>query len=76
MSKKEQVKTNIETSRSLFLAFLTALFGVCGFIFYQRKELNAYEFIFLGVVALGITAILCVCAVAYNKQQKELRDLE
>lgn len=75
MSKKEQVKTNIETTRALFLAFLTALFGVCGFIFYQRKELNAYEFVFLGIVALGITAILCACAMVYNKQQKELKDL-
>lgn len=75
MSKKEQVKTNIETTRSLFLAFLTALFGVCGFMFYQRKELHAYEFIFLGVVALGIAVILCICAVVYNRQQKELKDL-
>lgn len=75
MSKKEQLKTNIETTRALFLAFLTALFGLCGFIFYQRKDLNVYEFIFLTLVALGITTILCVCAIVYNKQQKKLKDL-
>lgn len=75
MSKKEQVKTNIETIRAVFLAFLGALFGVCGYTFYQRKELNAYELAFLCVVALGISAILCICALLYAKQTKRLKDL-
>ena len=75
MSKKEQVKSNIETIRAVFLAFLGALFGVCGYTFYERKGLNAYELAFLGVVALVITAVLFACALFYYKQTKKLKDL-
>ena len=40
MSKKEEVQTNIGLLQNLILAFLGALFAVCGFAFLQRKELN------------------------------------
>lgn len=40
MSKKEEVKTNIETLRALILAFLTALFGVSSYTFIERKALG------------------------------------
>ena len=75
MSKKEEVKSNIELLKALILAFLGALFGVCGFAFLQRKELDLYEFIFLAVVIVFLTSIVCICGVLYNKQRKRLRDL-
>ena len=75
MSKKEEVKTNIELLRALILAFLTALFGVCGFAFLQRRELNLYEFIFLAVVVVFLAGVICLCGVLYDRQRKQLRDL-
>ena len=75
MSKKEEVKSNIELLRGLIFTFLGALFGVCGFTFLQRKELDLYEFIFLAVVIVFLTSVICICGVLYNKQRQRLRDL-
>lgn len=75
MSKKEEVQTNIGLLQNLILAFLGALFAVCGFAFLQRKELNLYEFIFLAVVVVLLSGIICFFGVLYNKQRKRLRDL-
>ena len=75
MSKKEEVKTNIEFLKALILAFLAALFGVCSFAFLQRKELNLYEFIFLAVVVVVLAGVICIFGVFYNKERKQLRDL-
>lgn len=38
MSKKEEVKTNIGLLQNLILAFLGALFAVCGFAFCNAKS--------------------------------------
>ena len=75
MSKKEEVQTNIGLLQNLILTFLGALFAVCGFAFLQRKELNLYEFIFLAVVVMLLSGIICFFGVLYNKQRKRLRDL-
>lgn len=45
------------------------------FAFLQRKELNLYEFIFLAVVVVLLSGIICFFGVLYNKQRKRLRDL-
>ncbi len=75
MSKKEEVKTNIETLRALILAFLTALFGVSSYTFIERKALGWYEFGFLALIIMFLFSCVCICAVLYNKQRKKLRDL-
>ena len=75
MSKKEEVKTNIETLRALILTFLAALFGVSSYAFIERKVLGWYEFGFLAFIIVFLFACVCVCAVLYNKERKKLRDL-
>lgn len=74
MSKKEEVQTNIGLLQNLILAFLGALFAVW-FCFFATQRVNLYEFIFLAVVVVLLSGIICFFGVLYNKQRKRLRDL-
>lgn len=64
--------------KALILAFLTALFGVCGYMGYtlvENKELSFYGAAFLALTILLLSSIICLFAVLYNKERKKLRNL-
>lgn len=75
MSKKEEVKSNIETLRALILSFLAAIFGVCGYAFVDRKTLEMAEFGFLALIMIFLCVIVFVLGFLYNKERKKLRGL-
>lgn len=48
---------------------------LCVVLLFATQRVNLYEFIFLAVVVVLLSGIICFFGVLYNKQRKRLRDL-
>lgn len=73
MSKKERIKTEIDVLKALILAFLTAIFGVCGFAFINYQKINIFQGI---VIAVGILSLFCILYILLKRVIKNLNQLE
>lgn len=60
MSKKERVKFSLKLTKSLILAFLTALFGIFAFIVINIDTINGLQIIasICGIVIIAIFLFL------------------
>lgn len=54
MSKKESIQADIDTLRSFLLAFLTAIFAVCGYAMINIERLSILQTI------SGVIALICL----------------
>lgn len=75
MSKKDEVKSNLKMLRMLILAFLTALFSVCSYVFIERKVLSIGEVGFIALVIVALSCGVCFLGMLYDKERKKLRKL-
>lgn len=62
MSKKERVKFSLKLTKSLILAFLTALFGIFAFIVINIDTINGFQIIasVSGIVVITIFFLLLI----------------
>lgn len=62
MSKKERVKFSLKLTKSLILAFLTALFGIFAFIVINIDTINGFQIIasISGIVVITIFFLLLI----------------
>lgn len=75
MSKKERVKTNIDTLRMAMFAFMTALFSIFGFVAINHKSLNDDKFL-LWCVVIGVIFLIVALVVVSVLFMKNLKRLE
>lgn len=62
MSRKGRVKFSLKLTKSLILAFLTALFGIFAFIVINIETINKFQIIgsIIGIVIIFICLLLLV----------------
>lgn len=69
MSKKENIKSHIDTLRVMLVAFITAIFGIFGYVIIHIDEGFSKIQTICGVVAL---ILLCVCLTLTIRQYLKL----
>lgn len=76
MSKKERIKSDIDTARNFIILFATAILGMLGFAIANLESLSRNQ-IFIGSVALfGLCVALFIFVIAYLKNRSELEEME
>lgn len=77
MSKKDDIKADIDTTRAFMLIVVTAVFGMIGYlIVHLNDELSIYQII-LGILAfVCLLVIFVVLGKHYFKIKKSLRRLK
>lgn len=75
MSKKERVKTILDTLKTAIFVFMTALFGLFGWAAVNHELVGKDKFILLGVI-IGIVILSALCVGAVVWFFKELKRLE
>ena len=74
MSKKEQVKSDIELLRNFLILVVTAIFGIIGYAIINIEILTLKQ-LFLGALALLILYVMLVfMTLKYFKARKELKE--
>lgn len=76
MSKKDRIKTKLDLLKSLILGFMTALFGVGGYTFAHRNELNYIDYIVIGIVAMILVGLICWCGFSFKKELDKLEKMK
>lgn len=75
MSKKENIKSHIDTLRAVMLTLITAIFGICGYAIINIDNLTIKQMI-SGAVALVIVLIAFFGIIsAYLVKSKELEKM-
>lgn len=73
MSKKERTKFSLKLTKSLILAFLTALFGIFAFIVININTINALQIV--GAISGIVVIFVCLFLLIHYLLQK-LDELE
>lgn len=72
MSKKDAIKSKINTLTAVMVVFLTALLAVAGYAFVNRREFDFADGCFIVVGVSGLIGVVCGCALWIKKELKRL----
>lgn len=72
MSKKDAIKSKINTLTAVMVVFLTALLAVAGYAFVNRREFDFVDGCFIVVGVSGLIGVVCGCALWIKKELKRL----
>ncbi|KEA45844.1 hypothetical protein [Campylobacter mucosalis] len=76
MSKNEGLKADIDFLKSLIIFFLTALFGVVGWIVTIRQKAQIADILLVGVAIVVLSAIISLLFKKIREKIKELTNLK
>lgn len=76
MSKKDSVKEDVSTYRTLAMFVLALLSAAFGFGYTNISKMSNYEIIFGFFVIIVLFVSLYFCVLKYRKAKKDLENLE
>ena len=76
MSKKERVKSDIDTLRNALTIIVTAIFGIIGYAVVNYSNLTMFHLIAGVIISVFLYVALFIVAKLYLKSRKELEKMK